>query len=183
MPVKPLHQGDLDGLCGVYAALNVTQLLVPQARDWDYLEKLFVHIVGGIYKARDVTAGGEISKMLAVLDYAREHVRKNFKINMTASNNRPHHDYKSPFDEIKAAFDTGVSGAYIMGYEGRDSHWTVVKGMTTSKEEILLFDSCWQLGFEAKDLVWSKGAKNPKKTQKIIVQPCDLVWVSADSIK
>ena len=182
MPVKPLHQGDLDALCGVYAALNVTQLLVPQARDWDYLEKLFVHIIGGIYKAKDVTAGGEISKMFAVLKYARDHVHQNFGVSLSFTNQGNCH-FQTPFGALQATFMAGHPGAYIMGYEGRDSHWTVVKGMTNSKEEILLFDSCGQLGFEAKDFVWSKGAKNPKKTQKIIVQPCDLVWVSVDSIK
>ena len=37
--MKPLRQGDLDGLCGVYAVLNVTQLLVPKARDWGSINR------------------------------------------------------------------------------------------------------------------------------------------------
>jgi len=39
--LKPLRQGDLDGLCGVYAILNALQWLLPKARDTDYLTKLF----------------------------------------------------------------------------------------------------------------------------------------------
>jgi hypothetical protein len=180
--MKPLRQGDLDGLCGVYAVLNVTQLLVPKARDWGYLEKLFVHIVGGIYHAKDVTAGGEIGKMLAVLDYARDHVHKHFGVSLSVTN-KGSCNFKTPFDALDATFSTGHPGAYIMGYEGRDSHWTVVKGLVNDfGAAALLFDSCGQHSFDAKDFVWSKGAKKPKKTQKIIVQPCDLVWISVDGV-
>ena len=180
MPLKPLHQGDLDGLCGVYAVLNVTQLLVPKARDWDDLEKLFVHIVGGIYKAKDVTAGGEIGKMLAVLNYAREHVHQNFGLYLATTNgHRGTAPWHTPYDAIEASFNAGHPGAFIMGYDGRDSHWTVIKGMTQGAA--LLFDSCGQHEFDKQDFVWRKGAV-PKKSNKIIVQPCDLVWVSVDSI-
>jgi hypothetical protein len=179
--MKPLRQGDLDGLCGVYAVLNVTQLLVPKARDWDYLEKLFVHIVGGIYHAKDVTAGGEIGKMLAVLDYARDHVHKHFGVYLSVSNNmKGTAPWHTPFHALEATFNAGHPGAYIMGYEGRDSHWTVVRGITIAgAPAVQLFDSCEQKFFYAEDFVW-RGKTLPKKSNKIIVQTCDLVWVSVD---
>jgi hypothetical protein len=33
---KPLRQGDLDGLCGVYAVLNALQWLVPEAQNSEF---------------------------------------------------------------------------------------------------------------------------------------------------
>ena len=47
--LKPLRQGDLDGLCGVYAILNALQWLLPKALDTDYLTKLLDKTIGKIY--------------------------------------------------------------------------------------------------------------------------------------
>ena len=57
--LKPLRQGDLDGLCGVYAILNALQWLLPKALDTDYLTKLFDKTIGKIYTIEKIRDGGE----------------------------------------------------------------------------------------------------------------------------
>src|ERR1017187_8302672 len=175
----PLRQGDLDGLCGVYACLNAIQLLVPAARDWDYLNKLMVHIIGVCYTAKDVTAGGDELKMCSVFKYASGKVLKDHKADLSMTNVARPDGFKNPDDFIEAEFALGHPGVFVMGYEGRDSHWIVVRDITDSR--VMLFDSCGQKFFDRKDLIWSK-KKNPAKSNKIIVSPGDLNWISCGVI-
>jgi hypothetical protein len=177
--MKPMRQGDLDGLCGVYAVLNAIQFLVPKARDEDYLNKLMVHIIGTCYTAKDVTAGGDEIKMASVFAYAHDKVEKDLKVTLSMTNKGRVKQFKSPADVLSISFSLGRPGVFIMGYEGRDSHWTVVRGIIN--DDVLLFDSCGQKKFARKDLVWRKDVKS-LKTDKIVVSPGDLNWMAAGGV-
>jgi hypothetical protein len=177
MTMKPLRQGDLDGMCGVYATINAIQFLVPKARDYDFQNKLMVHIVGKIYTATDVTGGGDEIKLTKVFEYARGMVSSTLKIGLSMTNKGRTDRFKSPADAMAATFEMGRPGVFICGYEGRDSHWTVARGIINDR--VLLFDSCGQKFFARKDLVWRRNMKNVSKSDKVVVSPGDLNWISA----
>ena len=80
--LKPLRQGDLDGLCGVYAILNALQWLLPKARDTDYLTKLFDKIIGAIYTINNVKDGGEEPELRKVFQFIKERVLDDFGMAM-----------------------------------------------------------------------------------------------------
>ncbi|MGP0009991.1 MAG: hypothetical protein ACLPIG_14985, partial [Methylocella sp.] len=71
--LKPLRQGDLDGLCGVYAILNALQWLLPKVRDTDYLTKLFDKTIGKIYTIENIRDGGEEPELRDVFQFVRRH--------------------------------------------------------------------------------------------------------------
>jgi hypothetical protein len=179
--MKPLRQGDLDGLCGVYASLNAVQYLVPAARDWGYLNKLMIHIVGAIYTAKDVTGGGGELKMASVFSYAAGKVSHDFKISMSMTNKGRADNFESPVEVMSTTFKLGFPGLFVLGYEGRDSHWTVVRGINNDK--VILFDSCGQKSFDRADVVWRKTVKVPAKSNKIVVSPTDINWISCGAIR
>jgi hypothetical protein len=173
--MKPLQQGELDGLCGVYAVINAVRFLVPKARDYEFCNKLMIKIVGDIYTAKDVTGGGSELKMTRVFEYARAKVLKDLKVGLTMSNKGRSGRFAGPADAIVATFNMGRPGVFIMGYEGRDSHWTVVNAVSGLR--VFLFDSCGQTDFKHSDLIWSKHAKK-SDSSKVIVAPSDLNWIS-----
>jgi hypothetical protein len=175
MRIKPLQQGDLDGLCGVYAVINCVRLLVPAADDSEWLDKLMVHIIGSSYTAKDVTQGGDEIKMASVFKYVRAKVEKDLGVDLTMRNSPRRGGFDSPAAIMRSVFEVGLPGAFIMGYDGRDSHWTIVRAVFGDK--VLLFDSCGQTSFKTRDVVW-RTTRKITKTNKILVVPGDLNWVA-----
>jgi hypothetical protein len=174
--MNPLQQGELDGLCGVYAVINAVRFLVPKARDLDFCNKLMIRIVGDIYTAKDVTGGGGELKIARVFEYARAKVLKDLKVGLTMSNKGRTNRFISPGHAMKATFDMGRPGVFIMGFEGIYSHWTVVPQVTTAS--VLLFDSCGLKQFNRNHVIWSKDARNADRDRMAIVAPVDLNWIS-----
>jgi hypothetical protein len=174
--MKPLQQGELDGLCGVYAVINAIRFLVPKARDLDFCNKLMIRIVGDIYTATDVTGGGGELKMTRVFEYARKKVMDDFRIGLAMSNKGRIRKFQTPTEVMQATFDQGRPGVFIMGFDGIYSHWTVVPQVT--KTHILLFDSCGLKQFLRSDILWQKEAVDKSAMRKVIVAPSDLNWVS-----
>jgi hypothetical protein len=174
--MKPLQQGELDGLCGVYAVINAIRFLVPKARDLDFCNKLMIRIVGDIYTAKDVTGGGGELKMTRVFEYARAKTLKDLKVGLTMSNKGRADRFKSPCDAMEATFNIGRPGVFIMGFDGIYSHWTIVAAVT--KSEVLLFDSCGLKQFRRSMVIWNKHATAAGRAKQAIVAPCDLNWIS-----
>lgn len=172
--LEPLQQGDLDGLCGVYAVINAIRYLVHAARDHEFCNRLACHIIGEIYTAKDVTGGGGELKMTSVFEYARRKVSSDLGVGLTISNKGLIGEFATPADAMESTFAAGRPGVFIMGYEGRDSHWEVVTAIRGATVD--LFDSCGMTKFRRRDLVWSRDAKPP--SDLIIVSPEDLNWVS-----
>jgi hypothetical protein len=178
--LKPLRQGDLDGLCGVYAILNALQWLLPKARTTDYLTKLFDKIIGAIYTIDNIKDGGEEPELKKVFQFVKEQVANDFgaAIEMTVLADAAD-KFKRPDQAIESAFADGSGGVLILGFEGFDSHWTVVRGITTT--EVILFDSWEYTTFDRRKLVWSKQVKDVSKSKEIAVSPADLNWISFHS--
>jgi hypothetical protein len=175
--LKPLRQGDLDGLCAVYAILNALQWLLPKARTTDYLTKLFDKIIGAIYTIDNIKGGGEEPELKKVFQLIKEQVANDFgaAIEMTVLADAAD-NFKRPDRAIESAFAGASGGVLILGFEGFDSHWTVVRGITTT--EVILFDSWEYTTFDRRKLVWSKQVKDVSKSKEIVVSPADLNWIS-----
>lgn len=175
--LKPLRQGDLDGLCGVYAILNALQWLLPKARDTDYLTKLFDKTIGPIYKIENIRDGGEEPELRKVFQFVKKHVAADFKVRLqlTAPFDNAD-DIKRPDQAMQTMFDTEKGGVFIFGFEGFDSHWTVARGLTVN--EVILFDSWEYVTFGRRQFVWSKQVKDVANSSKIVISPADLNWVS-----
>jgi hypothetical protein len=178
--LKPLRQGDLDGLCGVYAILNALQWHLPKARNTDYLTKLFDKIIGAIYTIENVKDGGEEPELKKVFHFIKDRVADDFSAAMEMTVLADMADkFKRPDQAIESAFAGGNGGVLILGFEGFDSHWIVVRGITTT--EVILFDSWEYTTFDRRKLVWNKQVKDLSKSKEIVVAPTDLNWISIDS--
>ena len=177
--LKPLRQGDLDGLCGVYAILNALQWLLPKARDTDYLTKLFDKTIGKIYTIENIRDGGEEPELRDVFQFVRRHVARDFKVDMklTAPFARAD-DFKRPDQAMQSVFDTEKGGVFVFGFEGFDSHWTVARGLTAN--EVILFDSWEYVTFDRGKFAWSDPKIDIAKSGKIVISPPDLNWISID---
>lgn len=182
--LKPLRQGDLDGLCGVYAILNAVQWLLPKARDTDYLTELFDKTIGTIYTIDNIRDGGEEPELRKVFRFVQDKVAADLKAEMSLSLpfDRAGH-FKRPDHAMQSQFDKGAAGVFIFGFEGLDSHWTVARGITA--DEVVLFDSWEYVSFDRRNfawrkLAWRKQAKDKDKSGKILVLPSDLNWIGID---
>ena len=175
--LKPLRQGDLDGLCGVYSILNALQWLLPKARDTDYLTKLFDKTIGTLYTIKNIRDGGEEPELRKVFHFVKAKVAADFGVDLnltipSAGN------FKRPDYAMQSVFDTETGGVFIFGFEGLDSHWTVARGLTAN--EVILFDSWEYVTFDRRKFVWRKQVKNIASSNKIVVSPGDLNWISID---
>ena len=173
---KPLRQGDLDGLCGVYAVLNALQWLVPEAQDPDFLTKLFDRMMGSIININHVRDGGEEPEIQVVHAFVAEVAKKKFKVNF----NRIPRDsdakaFKTPDLAMEAKFKEKERGVFVFGFEGLDSHFSVARAVTAKR--ITLFDS-WEYPYFDRGLfVW--GAQKKKtKSERIIVNPKEFDWMT-----
>ncbi len=136
--LTPLRQGDLDGLCGVYAILNTLQWLLPKARDTDYLTKLFDRTIGTIYMIENIRDGGEEPELRKVFQFVKKQIAADFKVDIKLTVLADSIDnFKRP-DHMQSVFDKGSDGAIIFGFEGFDSHWTVARGITTNESFYLI---------------------------------------------
>jgi hypothetical protein len=177
--LKPLRQGDLDGLCGVYAILNTIQWLLPKARDTDYLTKLFDRTIGTIYTIENIRDGGEEPELRKVFQFVKKQIAADFKVDIKLTVLADSTDnFKRPDHAMQSVFDKESGGAIIFGFEGFDSHWTVARGITTN--EVILFDSWEYVTFDRRQFVWSKQVKDITKSNKIVISPTDLNWISID---
>ena len=178
--LKPIRQGDLDGLCGVYSILNALQWLLPKARDTDYLTKLFDKTIGTIYTIDNIRNGGEEPDLLKVFQFVKKQVAADFKsdIKLTALANDAD-TFKRPDQAMQSMFDEKKDGVFIFGFEGFDSHWTVARGLTVN--EVILFDSWEYVTFDRRQFVWRKAVKDLAKSKKIVIEPKDLNWIHIDS--
>jgi hypothetical protein len=172
---KPLRQGDLDGLCGVYAVLNALQWLVPETQHYEYLTKLFDEMMGSIIHIKHVRDGGEEPEIEVVHAFVAEKVKKKFKVNFVRLQcGAAKKAFKTPDLAMEAKFKENEKGVFVFGFEGKDSHFTVAHAVTAKR--VTLFDSWEYRYFERNLFVW--GAPKRSKSEKIIVNPQEFDWMT-----
>jgi hypothetical protein len=175
--LTPIRQGDFDGLCTVYAVLNALQWLLPKARDVTYLTGLFEKIIGPIYTIKQVRDGGEEPELLKVFRFVRKRVAADFNVGMELTVPADSEaSFRRPDEAIQSMFGQSDDGVALFGFEGLDSHWTVARGITA--DEVILFDSWEYATFNRRQFIWSSRVKDVSKSNRIVVAPTDLNWIS-----
>ena len=147
--VRPLKQGDLIGICGVYAIINATKYLFP--KDQIDLDDLFEIILTKIDERNNpklltVILNGMSRRTLVTLynDVLREyvfHIKKD--LDMVAEKKKlESSQIGTAVQEMKEFLDRsnkdGIRRIIIVCIDGKISHWTCITRITDKKIE--LFD-------------------------------------------
>ena len=139
----PLRQGDLDGLCGVYAVLNALQYLVPKAQKDDFLPKTFDALMGRVVNIKNVRHGGEEPEIAALHAFVDKRAKRLLKVDFRRFP-QGRQGFATPDLAMEAKFKEKEKGVFVFGFEGRDSHFTVARSVTPTR--VMLFDS-WEYGW------------------------------------
>ena len=147
--VRPLKQGDLIGICGVYAIINATKYLFP--KDQIDLDDLFAFILTKIDERNNpklltVILNGMSRRTLVTLynDVLREyvfHIKKD--LDMVAEKKKlESSQIGTAVQEMKEFLDRSnkdwIRRIIIVCIDGKISHWTCITRITDKKIE--LFD-------------------------------------------
>jgi hypothetical protein len=133
--VRPLRQGELDGLCGVYAVINALRLLCPEMDQADGAA-LFRILIRALARRRirltdAVALGLEIRTLRALANTACDYINGEFEIRLRARRpHRPKCAYRLNrfWRWLQAELDKG--NVVVVGLSGRLAHWTVVYRIT-----------------------------------------------------
>lgn len=145
--VKPLKQGELDGLCGVYSIINATKYLFP--KDQIDLEDLFAFILTKIDERNNpklltVILNGMSRKTLVTLynDVVREYIFHTDKdLDMVAEKKKlESSQIGTAIQEMKEFLDNsdqdGVRRIIIVGIDGKINYWTCITGIKNNQIEL-----------------------------------------------
>ena len=144
--VQPLHQGDLDGLCGLYAAVNALRLVLAPARKVNRPEALLwfrtgLEFLGETGNLEDIIVHGigpqlwlDLMKKLAAAASSKKdfHVSVLQPLKHTTPANRAR-----MYETIEEAILHGR--AVLISLSGAHDHYTVISGL--SPLSLWLFDS------------------------------------------
>ena len=142
---EPLRQGDLDGLCGLYAVVNAARVLCPEI-DQEASRALFAWLVhalraSGVKPTFAVTTGIARVTLARLVKMAIGFAADEFHINLVARRwpaNKRRLLRLGAFWRV-LAHEVSPDCVAILGLEGRLAHWTVAVAVTTRR--IRLCDS------------------------------------------
>ena len=173
-PLIPYRQGDLDGLCGIYAVINAIKLVIapsPSITDehWYHLFSELLAAADDAIGAVNATAGGiEARPLRKLLNCAVRHMEDEHDIEVTikpllAHKTRPH------IEDVCALIKEATAiprSAVIISFGGPLDHWTVVTRVTATTFE--LFDSVGLSRVHSSNLRMSYEASAPGRRQHIV---------------
>jgi hypothetical protein len=144
---KPFRQGDLDGLCGLYAVVNAIRLALRPLSRFDYaiFSDFFEELVAEIDKhqgfGKASVSGLTTPRLVRLLKLAGEVVESNlgFKLEVgrpLLASRRPSLD--DAIGHLRSELRRPAT-ALLLGLGGEYDHWTVVRRIT--RASILLYDS------------------------------------------
>lgn len=146
--LPPFRQGELDGLCGVYAAINAIRLLLGRngrrltGEDWQCLfAELLACADESVGAASAAVSGIETRPFRKLLKSAAKHLRDEHGIELNSAPLVPRRDrptFKSLLDRFRETVSL-PNRAVILTVEGHISHWSVLYGV--ANRYLLLFDS------------------------------------------
>ena len=148
----PLHQGEYDGLCGMYAIANAYQICGydrPEDEE-DELQDIFQIACGALVKSRwpdvlwDGTSFADMKKMIAKClretEWWKDYDGFSVKVTYPFSRNTPktNNEYWDRLSDMFEGEDKAVRCA-IVGMEAPSEHWIVVEPSRSGN--LLLSDS------------------------------------------
>lgn len=140
----PLVQGDLDGLCGVYAMINAIRLLAPELSEDDEKSLFYVLLEtlsnAGVELDEIVAFGIGKNNMRSLVSAAREFLREYCDVGLTVE----WLDLGGAEPRLSRIWsrlrrETEERRVAIVGLSGIHEHWTVVRRVT--RKTMLLYDS------------------------------------------
>lgn len=144
-PPRHYKQGDLDGLCGLYSTVNAIKVLCPEIRG-EASADLFDHLMRSLRKAganpAAVVGGGlEDDALPKVIHRALDFVAVVHGIRLKLGRLPRAVRESNTIDALWAGLLEAISPSCVavIGFDGRDSHWTVAVGATA--QQLKLFDS------------------------------------------
>lgn len=142
---KPMHQGSLDSLCGIYAVINAIRWVLGgnplglTAGDLFALVVMQVNVVADAGAA--LTQGIEVPRLHRALERTLEVLREDHDCDIALD--LPYADRRGiGLAEVRDDFAATLARpgvAYLVVLWGRLDHWSVVRGVTEAS--LLLFDS------------------------------------------
>jgi hypothetical protein len=144
LPITPFQQGDLDGLCGVYAVLNAARILCPEIDD-DYCDELFAVVLEKLAKSlkkpmRAVVNGTSRPHIALMVKAAAAEIERDLEIKLKATGLKtPKKKVALPQLWEALQEEIGSGAVVILALSGRRDHWTVAYHM--SDRTIRLADS------------------------------------------
>ncbi len=140
---RPLRQGDLDGLCGVYCIVNAVRTLCPEV-DRDTAEYLFALLMQKLLSTASnpsmaVTWGIGRLALMSLVEEAINYVLDDFDIRLTMKRLPKGLRQNAGRDELWAYLEKAVSPecVAILGLGGKYAHWSVAVQMTATSAKLV----------------------------------------------
>jgi len=142
-PPTPLHQGELDGLCGIYAVINALRTLCPEMPR-ELCDELFALQLAAVSDDRSspldvVTNGIGKTTLRGLIGLSCDEMFLRSKVTLHCRSLLLKRN--APLDAIWSEVERLVAGGgvVIAGLSGRYDHWTVVRKATPRR--LTLVDS------------------------------------------
>ena len=141
----PFRQGDLDGLCGIYSAVNAVRALCPEMNG-DDAGWLFDHLVQHLPKvtanasvviANGIGCGDEARLLLKAMRYVADEHDIDLAVRRLPKAARRSAGINRLWQAITKALSPACVA--VLGLAGRHSHWTVA--VAASAQQLRLYDS------------------------------------------
>ncbi|MCA1288642.1 hypothetical protein [Salipiger bermudensis] len=149
MPHKSLPrariQGNLDGLCGVYAVVNSVRHITPTRLDGDEERELFRQLIAKLGEERRLEdalcSGMTIQPLGRLVDAASDFLgtRRGYRLRRQLAFRRAPDGLQHFWKTTSTHLDEHGSGSVILGLGGKYDHWTCIG--TMSESSITLIDS------------------------------------------
>lgn len=158
---KPLAQGKLDGLCGLYSTINSFDYLYDRLK-FDDLERLFKRLIiakadlfpKALYDGTQIDTVLEWANLAAGIVKAHVEITRPFKYKKFAST--------SEYFKALATMVKPANAVAIVGLGAPWDHWTVIKDVRG--RTVHFHDS---YGLATRNVGWFDIKKNPDKTKLV----------------
>ena len=168
----PVEQGDIDGLCSIYATLNACKLMFQLSEKQD--EKLLETLCKGIADQfpRIVWEGAGVPTLYRLFRIADDWARKTHKARLLWGAPLMRVKFESAdayLDRLRdglEAFDEGEA-LWIVGLGEPWHHWTVVERVT--ERRVYFYDSWGMKHYRFDSFTLDETKAGDKKGQKIMI--------------
>ena len=143
--LRPLQQGDLDGLCGVYSIVNAARLLAPRLGEKG-TKQLFASLMQAVRRLDRgpkaiVHNGLERDQLGKLIEAMQAHVAENHGVGIVVRHVPPELRREWSVATLWNWLQRGLlnRSVAILGLHGRHDHWTLA--VAVSPGQIELYDS------------------------------------------
>jgi hypothetical protein len=143
--IKPLQQGNLDGLCGIYSIINAIRLLCKEIKREESFA-LFHFLIDKAKKRGNlnsvITQGLTPKKFKRLLKSALKWLKREYAIKIDQQRYKHKKSNKFTLKTAWRDFDKHLNQntVILIGFTGKHNHYSVITGITA--KTLVTFDSC-----------------------------------------